>query len=103
MDEADDTDKGNRGSRRAARTRQKLTDAATVLIAEKGVSGLRIQEITDRADVALGSFYNHFKTKEELVEAVVADTIGIRAARIVALMGTIDDPAEAVSFACRRV
>jgi AcrR family transcriptional regulator len=92
-----------RGTRRRARTRQKLTEAASALIAEKGVAGLRIQEITERADVALGSFYNHFKTKEELVEAVVADTIGIRAARIVALMGTIADPAEAVSFACRRV
>ena len=92
-----------RGTRRRARTRQKLTDAASVLIAEKGVAGLRIQEITERADVALGSFYNHFKTKEELVEAVVTDTIDVRARGIVSRMGSIDDPAEAVSFACRRV
>jgi AcrR family transcriptional regulator len=92
-----------RGTRRRARTRQKLTDAASVLIAEKGVAGLRIQEITELADVALGSFYNHFKTKEELVEAVVTDTIDVRARGIVSRMGAIDDPAEAVSYACRRV
>jgi AcrR family transcriptional regulator len=92
-----------RGTRRRARTRQKLTDAATVLIAEKGVSGLRIQEITERADVALGSFYNHFASKDELVEAVVADTIDARAQAIVARMASIEDPAEVVSFACRRV
>jgi AcrR family transcriptional regulator len=92
-----------RGTRRRARTRQKLTDAAAVLISEKGVAGLRIQEITERADVALGSFYNHFESKEELVEAVVADTIDVRAQAIVAQMASIEDPAEVVSFACRRV
>jgi AcrR family transcriptional regulator len=92
-----------RGTRRRARTRQKLTEAASVLIAEKGVAGLRIQEITERADVALGSFYNHFKTKEELVEAVVTDTIEVRAQGIVARMAALEDPADAVSFACRRV
>jgi AcrR family transcriptional regulator len=92
-----------RGSRRRALTRQALTGAAAELIAEKGVAGLRIQEITDRADVALGSFYNHFKTKDELVEAVVADTIEVRARAIVERMASIEDPAEVVSFACRRV
>jgi AcrR family transcriptional regulator len=84
-------------------TRQALTGAAAELIAEKGVAGLRIQEITERADVALGSFYNHFKTKDELVEAVVADTIEVRAQAIVDRMASIEDPAEVVSFACRRV
>jgi AcrR family transcriptional regulator len=97
------TDIATRGGRRRARTRQKLTDAAAALIAEKGVAGLRIQEITEGADVALGSFYNHFESKEELVQAVVADTIAGRAATIVAEMAQIDDPAEVVAFACRRV
>jgi AcrR family transcriptional regulator len=100
---AEATSLPTRGTRRRERTRRRLTDAATLLIAEKGVSGLRISEITERADVALGSFYNHFKTKDELVEAVVADTIEARAQAIVARMATIEDPAEVVSFACRRV
>jgi AcrR family transcriptional regulator len=92
-----------RGSRRRERTRRRLTEAASALISEKGVAGLRIQEITERADVALGSFYNHFRTKEELVEAVVTDTIGVRARGIVARMNALGDPAEEVSYACRRV
>jgi AcrR family transcriptional regulator len=91
-----------RGSRRRARTRQKLTDAARNLIAEKGVAGLRISEITQRADVALGSFYNHYGSKEELVEAVVADTIVALTEAIVARMEQLEDPAEAVSFANRQ-
>jgi AcrR family transcriptional regulator len=92
-----------RASRRRARTRRQLTEAASVLIAEKGVAGLRIQEITERADVALGSFYNHFGSKEELVEAVVADTIDVRARGIVSHLASFADPAEAVSYSCRRV
>jgi AcrR family transcriptional regulator len=90
-----------RGSRRRARTRQKLTDAARTLISEKGVAGLRISEITERADVALGSFYNHFESKEELVEAVVAETIVALTEAIVARMEQLDDPAEGVSYANR--
>jgi AcrR family transcriptional regulator len=100
---ADPAPTPTRGTRRRARTRQKLTEAASILIAEKGVAGLRIQEITERADVALGSFYNHFDSKEELVEAVVTDTIDVRARGIVARMASLRDPAEAVSYACRRV
>jgi AcrR family transcriptional regulator len=67
------------------------------------VAGLRIQEITERADVALGTFYNHFATKQELVEAVIASTIQVQTEAIVAEMASLSDPAEVVSFACRRV
>jgi AcrR family transcriptional regulator len=90
-----------RGARSRARTKQKLTDSARGLIAEKGVAGLRISEITERADVALGSFYNHFQSKEELVEEVVADTIEALAEAMVDPMNQLSDPAEAVSYATR--
>src|SRR5580704_10134723 len=90
-----------RGARQRARTKQKLTEAARGLIAEKGVAGLRISEITERADVALGSFYNHFQSKEELVEEVVADTIGALAEAMIEPMNRLSDPAEAVSYATR--
>jgi AcrR family transcriptional regulator len=90
-----------RTDRRRAETRQRLTGAARALIAEKGVEGLRISEITEGADVALGSFYNHFESKEELVEEVVADTIQALAEAMVESMAALDDPAEAVSFATR--
>jgi AcrR family transcriptional regulator len=90
-----------RGARRRARTRQRLTDAARALIAQKGVAALRISEITEGADVALGSFYNHFESKEELVEEVVSDAIQALSEAMVARMASIEDPAEAVSFATR--
>ena len=90
-----------RNARRRARTRRQLTDAARTLIAEKGVAALRIAEITERADVALGSFYNHFDSKEELVAEVVSDAIQAISEVMVARMANITDPAEAVSFAAR--
>ena len=89
-----------RTDRRRERTRGKLTDATRELIAEKGVSGLRIQEITERADVALGSFYNHFDSKEAVVEAVIAESLqGITETLAAA---PLEDAAELVSVAVRR-
>src|SRR5882757_8823572 len=90
----------NRTDRRRERTRGKLTDATRELIVEKGVSGLRINEITERADVALGSFYNHFESKEEIVDAVVTDSLRELAEALAT--GAVEDPAELVSVAIRR-
>jgi AcrR family transcriptional regulator len=89
-----------RTDRRRERTRGKLTDATRELIAEKGVAGLRIQEITERADVALGSFYNHFDSKEAVVEAVIADSLQGIAETLAA--DPVEDAAELVSVAVRR-
>lgn len=79
-----------------------MTDAARALITEKGVAGLRISEITGRADVALGSFYNHFESKEDLVEAVVADSLQALAEALATRSTADQDPAELVCFAIRR-
>lgn len=90
-----------RTDRRRARTRQSLIESARELIVTNGVEGLRIGEITERADVALGSFYNHFDSKEELVEAIVAETVVAIADSLTPLIESLDDPAEAVSVSNR--
>jgi AcrR family transcriptional regulator len=91
-----------RTDRRRERTRSKLTDATRVLITEKGVGGLRISEITDRADVALGSFYNYFESKEEIVDAVVEESLRELAEAVGARATDDQDPADLVSSAIRR-
>ena len=91
----------NRGERRKLRTRDALQRAARELIVERGVSGLRIQELTERADVALGSFYNHFESKEALVEAVVSESLGVLSDAL-ATPSEGEDPAELVAAAIRR-
>lgn len=91
-----------RGDRRRERTRARLVDAARELISEHGVGGLKIAEITERADVALGSFYNHFESKEELVDAVVSDSVGALAEMVSHASYEDQDPAEIVAFAIKR-
>jgi len=92
----------NRTDRRRERTRAQLTGATRSLIAEKGVAALRINEITERADVALGSFYNHFSSKEEIVEAVVADSLRELAEALATVSDADQDPADLVATAIRR-
>jgi AcrR family transcriptional regulator len=91
-----------RTERRRARTRDSLVTAARSLIAENGVSGLRVGEITERADVALGSFYNHFESKDDVVEAIVSETVRAIASANTPLIESVEDPAEAASVSYRR-
>lgn len=41
------------------------------IIARRGLEGLLIQDITEDADVGYGSFYNHFPSKEAIIDAVI--------------------------------
>ena len=91
------TQQTNRLDRRKARTRAALIRAAQTLIAE-GRTNVPILEITQAADVGMGSFYNHFETKEELFEAAVEDVMDGYGQLLDELTGDIEDPAEV--FAC---
>ncbi len=56
---------------RKTRTRTALVHAARDLVFERGHEKISIQDITARAGVATGTFYNHFQTKQDVFEAVV--------------------------------
>lgn len=86
-------------SGRRARTRRALVGAGQALLSE-GRTSVSIQEITDRAEVGFGSFYNFFATKDELFEAAVADTVEAYGALLQELVADLEDPAEvfAASF-----
>ena len=89
----------NRLQRRKQRTRAALVRAAQRLIAEGRVN-VPVLEITQAADVGMGSFYNHFDSKEQLFEAAVADVLDAHGALLDRLTASIEDPAEtfATSF-----
>src|SRR4249919_1090242 len=91
------TQQTNRLDRRKARTRAALIRAAQTLIAE-GRTSVPILEITQAADVGLGSFYNHVETKEQLFEAAVEAVMDGYGQLLDDLTGDIEDPAEV--FAC---
>jgi len=91
----------DRHTRRREQTRRKLVAAARALFARQGVENTRINEITDEADVGFGSFYNHFDSKEAIVEAVVVETVAAQGAAVSSLTAGLDDPAEVVAAAHR--
>lgn len=64
----------SRQQRRYDRTREKLLAAARSVFKEKGLSAT-IDEIAERADVARGSFYYHFKSKEAVIRELVNDVL----------------------------
>ena len=58
---------------RGRRTRRALLDAAAGEFGERGFHEASITGITQRAGVALGSFYTYFESKEAAFRALVAD------------------------------
>ncbi len=91
---------GNRSQRRKERTRAALIRAAQGLIAA-GRLNAPVLEITQAADVGMGSFYNHFASKEELFEAAVTDVLDAHGALLDELTAGLDDPAETFASSFR--
>jgi AcrR family transcriptional regulator len=56
----------DRFARRRHRNRQALLDAAIDLFQQRGIRGVKIEDICERADVAPRTFFNHFETREHL-------------------------------------
>ena len=61
---------------RGRRTLRQLLDAAAEEFGEKGFHEASISQITQRAGVAIGSFYTYFDSKEEVFTALVRDLSG---------------------------
>lgn len=91
----------NRLVRRKARTRQALINAARHILASGRSTDLSVQEITDAADVGLGSFYNHFTSKAELFEAAVDDVLEQHGQYLDALLESVKDPADVFATSIR--
>jgi len=54
---------------KSIRTRQKILDAALLLFTEKGYEKATMRQIAAQAEMAPGSIYHHFPTKEHIVQA----------------------------------
>ena len=83
-------------SLRAAQTRaeqrvQRLLDAAFGLIDERGTSDFTIQEVVDRSKQSLRGFYQYFDGKDELLFALLEETIREAAADLRAAVDAESD------------
>ena len=54
-------------------TRLAIEDAAIELFMEHGYHATSMRQIGEHADLALGGIYNHFKSKDEIFEAIIVD------------------------------
>lgn len=88
----------NRLERRKQRTRAALIQAAQAFIGA-GKLNVPVLEITQAADVGMGSFYNHFDSKDELFAAALDEVLDAHGALLDQITESLDDPAE--TFACR--
>lgn len=84
---------------RRQRTRQALLDAGLALFAELPVDAVAIDEITAKAGVGKGSFYNHFKSREAFATAIIEDIRRDIEEKIQAANRDIPDPAMRVARA----
>ncbi len=72
--------------------RQAILDAAREVFSEQGLAGARTKDIAQRAGVAEGLIFKHFKTKDALFEHAVVDPLD-------ELVKRVDDAAAAFAAA----
>lgn len=59
--------------RRTRKTRRALILAMSELLESRRFNNITVQEIIDRANVGRSTFYAHFETKEDLLNALIED------------------------------
>lgn len=64
-----------RRAQRAEETRRRILEAATSLFLDVGFANTTIEAIADRADVAIETVYSRFRTKANLLDAILAPAI----------------------------
>ncbi len=64
-----------RRQRKKRAVRDSILSAAATLFVERGFSATRIDAISDAADIAVGTVYNYFKTKTDLLVAILFDDV----------------------------
>src|SRR5689334_25177361 len=58
-----------RRERNPERTREAILEAAREVLAQDGKEGLSVAQVAQRAGVNRGTAYQHFQTREQLIEA----------------------------------
>jgi AcrR family transcriptional regulator len=64
----------------ADKTRQRLFDAATETLNRRGIQGATTREIARRAGIHEVTFFRHFKSKEQLLRAILKRGLAAKAA-----------------------
>jgi AcrR family transcriptional regulator len=71
-----------RRERKKEETRQRIFLAAVELFNEKGFDSTTIDDISQRADVAKGTFFNYFPRKESILQGLAEDWLEVAEAAL---------------------
>ncbi len=65
-----------RRERRRLELRERILQEAIALFETQGYESTTVTEIAERADIAYGTFFNHFPTKSDLLQEITEQTMG---------------------------
>ena len=82
--------------------RQRVIDAAMSLALEGGYEAVQMRDVAARADVAMGTVYRYFTSKDHLLAAALVHWVGLLDARLALVPAQGDTPAERVIDALDR-
>lgn len=85
---------------RREKTRAKLLESALLVFAQKGPQAV-IDDVIAQAGMARGSFYNYFRTNEELLVAVASEISDELLGAIDPAVQLLEDPAERIGCGAR--
>jgi AcrR family transcriptional regulator len=92
---------GTRAAETAAR-KQRLLAAAVALAAEGGYDAVQMRDVAGRAEVALGTLYRHYASKDQLLLAAMAEQAATLRERLVQRPARGATPAARVADVLRR-
>lgn len=87
---------------RREKTRARLLESALLVFAQKGPQAV-IDDVIAQAGMARGSFYNYFRTNEELMAAVASEISNELLRTIDPAVQMLDDPAERIARGARLI
>jgi AcrR family transcriptional regulator len=73
MSSSTDSSDAGRRAQTKARNREAILAAARRVFAEQGYEAASVRDIIRRTDLASGTFYNYFRSKEAIARALAAD------------------------------
>jgi len=92
-----------RRAKKAEATRRGLVAAAKQLMSSGGPDAVTIASITTAADIGQGTFYNYFKNRDEVIDAVILDEVESLGDRLDRLTAGMTDAAEIYAFSLRHL
>lgn len=73
-------------------TRERIIHEADRLFYERGYDSTSFSDIAETVGISRGNFYHHFKTKDEILAAVIDERLAARSRLLAAWEAANDDP-----------